>query len=166
MTVPSDCGYDPQTHLSLADITLDDSKRLSLVRVSIKLSRIDPFCQGIDIFVGRTGAGLCPASALLHYLQVRGSAPGPLFIFMNGRLLIWQRFVDRLHEGLEKVCVDQLQYCGHSFRIGVATKAAAKGLEDCIIKILVRRENLAYIRYIKLPRGQLGGYSAMLASYP
>jgi hypothetical protein len=39
MTVPSDGGYNPQTHLNLSDIALDDNRRPSLVRVSIKQSK-------------------------------------------------------------------------------------------------------------------------------
>jgi len=67
-------------------------------------------------------------------------------------------------QGSEKACVDQSQYCGHSFRIGAATTGAAKGLEDCIKKTLGRWESLAYLRYLKLSHEQLGGYSAMLVS--
>ena len=37
------------------------------------------------------------------------------------------------------------KYSGHSFRIGAATTAAAKGIEDCIIKILGWWESLAYL---------------------
>ena len=164
MTVPGDSEYDPQAHLSLGDIALDDNRRPSLVRVTIKQSKTDPFRKGIDIFVGRTGTDLCPVAALLGYLETRGSAPGPLFVFADGRLLTRQRFVDRVREALRKAGVDHSKYCGHSFRIGAATTAAAKGVEDCIIKTLGRWESLAYLQYIKLPREQLGGYSVLLAS--
>ena len=37
------------------------------------------------------------------------------------------------------------------------------GVEDCIIKTLGRWESLAYLQYVKLPREQLGDYSAVLA---
>ena len=164
MTVPGDSEYDPQAHLSLGDIALDDNRRPSLVRVTIKQSKTDPFRKGIDIFVGRTGTDLCPVAALLGYLETRGSTPGPLFVFADGRLLTQQRFVDRVREALRKEGVDHSKYCGHSFRIGAATTAAAKGVEDCIIKTLGRWESLAYLQYIKLPREQLGGYSVLLAS--
>ena len=89
----------------------------------------------MDLFIGRTGTDLCPVTALLDYLSVRRSGPGPLFVFTDGRMLSRQRFVDRVREGLVKADVDQTKYCGHSFRIGAATTAAAKGVEDCIIKL-------------------------------
>ena len=84
MTVPGDSEYDPHTHLSLSDIAVDDSKHPSLLRVTIKQSKTDPFRKGVDIFIGRTGTDLCPVAALLSYLSVRGSSLGPLFILSDG----------------------------------------------------------------------------------
>ena len=132
--------------------------------MTIKQSKTDPFRKGVDIFVGRTGTDLCPVGALLDYLQVRGATPGALFIFADGRLLTRQRFVDRVREALQRAGVDQSKYCGHSFRIGAATTAATKGVEDCIIKTLGRWESLAYLQYVRLSREQLSGYSAVLVS--
>ena len=163
MTVPGDNDYDPNTHLSLADIAVDDNKRPSLLRVNIKQSKTDPFRKGVGIFVGRTGTDLCPVGAILDYLRVRGSSPGALFIFSDGRFLTRQRFVDCVREGLQKAGVDHSKYSGHSFRVGAATTAASKGVEDCI-QTLGRWKSLAYLQYVELPREQLSGYSALLAS--
>ena len=69
-----------------------------------------------------------------------------------------------VHDGLQKAGIDQDKYCGHSFRIGVATTAAAKGIENSLIKTLGRWESLVYLQYIKLPRSQLAGVSNILAS--
>ena len=71
--------------------------------------------------------------------------------------------MEKVRDGLKRAGIDQTKYCGHSFRIGAATTAAAKGVEDCIIKILGRWESLAYLQYVKLPREQLSGYSSLLA---
>ena len=101
MSVPNDRRYDLQTHLSLSDIALDDNKRPTL-RVTIKQSKTDPIRQGVDIYVGHTATDLCLVSALLDYLQARGSVPGPLFMFADGRLLTRQRFMDRKQDGMEK----------------------------------------------------------------
>ena len=64
---------------------------------------------------------------------------------------------------LETAGLDQSRYCGHSFRIGVATEAAKKGIEDAIIKSLGRWKSLAYLEYIKIPRSDLVHYSSVLA---
>ena len=101
---------------------------------------------------------------MLGFIAVRGPAPGPLFTFADGSFLTQQRFVDMVRAALQKAGVDQRQYCGHSFRIGAATTAAKKGLDDNIIKTLGRWESTAYLQYVKIPREQLAGYAKLLAS--
>ena len=101
---------------------------------------------------------------MLDCLHARGTGAGALFTFGDGRVLTRARFVELVRAALGRAGVDQAKYSGHSFRIGAATTAAAKGIEDCIIKILGRWESLAYLQYIKVPREQLGGYSAALVS--
>ena len=164
LTVPSGSEYDPGVHLNVGDLTLDNATQPSLVRVNIKQSKTDPFRKGVYLYLGRTGTDLCPVAALLDFLQARGTAPGMLFTFEDGRLLTRQRFVDLVRDALQKAGVPREKYCGHSFRIGAATTAAARGVEDCIIQTLGRWESLAYLRYVRLPREQLAGYSTLLAS--
>ena len=101
---------------------------------------------------------------MLSYLCVRGMEDGPLFKFEDGRVLTRQRFVAVVKEGLQRAGIDSSKYNGHSFRIGAATTAAAKGIEDSIIKTLGRWESVAYLQYVKIPRSQLAGYSNMLVS--
>ena len=101
---------------------------------------------------------------MLSYLCAKGMAEGPLFKFADGRVLTRQRFVIAVREGLEKVEINSSKYSGHSFRIGAATTAAARGIKDCVIKTLGRWESVAYLQYVKLPRSQLAGYSNVLVS--
>ncbi len=144
MTVgPSEKDHDPGVHLSIGDIGLDHPRRPSFLRVTIKQSKTDPFRQGVNLFVGRTGTDLCPVAAVLDYLRHRGTAAGPLFLFSNGRVLTRQRFVILVREALLTAGISQEKYCGHSFRIGVATTAATKGIEDSVIKTLGRWESVA-----------------------
>ena len=103
-------------------------------------------------------------STLLGYLCTRGSSAGALFRFGDGKVLSRPRFVERVRAALRLAGVDQAKYCSHSFRIGAATTAAAKGVEDCVIKTLGRWESAAYLRYVKIPREQLAGYSSTIAS--
>ena len=83
LSVPSDGAYDPTVHLSVADLALDCPWRPSFVRVRIMQSKTDPFHKGIDLFVGATGNDLCPVTAVLDFLQERGTEPGPLFLFAD-----------------------------------------------------------------------------------
>ena len=162
MTVPSDGGYDSTVHLSLSDVAIDDPTTPSLVRLTIKQSKTDPFRKGVELFIGKASSPLCPVAALLDYLQVRGGEPGPLFKYQDGRALTRARFAAAVRSALHKAGVDQSKYCTHSFRIGAATTAAAKGVEDSVIKTLGRWESLAYLQYVRIPRDQLAGYSQQL----
>ncbi len=67
-----------------------------------------------------------------------------------------------MREALEEAGVDPGRYNGHSFRIGAATTAAARGLEDSTVRTLGRWKSLAYLEYIKIPREQLATYTARL----
>ena len=83
--VPSQAEYDPNTHLSLADIALDNKVNPSVTQVTIKQSKTDPFRQGVDLYLGRTGKDIiCPIQAIVPYLIKRGTQPGPLFVFAYG----------------------------------------------------------------------------------
>ena len=69
-----------------------------------------------------------------------------------------------LKEVLQVDGVDQSKYSGHSFRIGAATTAAARGMEDSIIKTLGRWNSVDYLQYVKIPRQQLASYSKILCT--
>ena len=164
MSYPTATTYDPEVHLCVQDIAVDDPLSPAVLQVTIKQSKTDPFRKGVCLSIGRTGTRLCPVAAMLDFLAARGMSPGPVFRFEDGSFLTRQRFVDLVRDALKKAGVDQRQYCGHSFRIGAATTAAKKGLEDCIIKMLGRWESVAYLQYVRIPREQLAGYSKLLAS--
>ena len=52
---------------------VDDPACPSRMEVRIKASKTDPFRQGISLFIGKVASDLCPVSAMLAYLVVRGS---------------------------------------------------------------------------------------------
>lgn len=162
MTVPSDQEFDPAIHLTKKDLALDNQIAPCTVRVRLKQSKTDPFRQGISLFVGRTGSDLCPVAAILAYLAVRGEREGPLFVYRDGRYLTRQRLVAEVRSALVRAGMDQSNYSGHSFRIGAATTAAERGIEDAVIKTLGRWRSLAYLEYVKIPREQLASYSGRL----
>ncbi len=160
LTVPDDNAYDASTHLSWGDILVDDPLSPSYMEVHLKSSKTDPFRQGISLFIGKVPSQLCPVSAMLSYLRVRGNKDGPLFRFHDGRPLARQRLVLAVKGALDVAGVNPGHYSGHSFRIGAATTAAARGLEDSTVRTLGRWKSLAYLDYIKIPREQLATYSA------
>ena len=164
MTVPSEEGYDPAVHLSWGDVAIDDPASPSVLRVTVKQSKTDPFRRGVDLFLGKTEKEVCPVQALLGYMVSRGCGDGPLFVYKDGRYLTRQRLVEALRGALEEAGLDCAKYCGHSFRIGAATAAAKQGIEDSIIQTLGRWKSLAYLQYVKIPRDQLANYSRVLCA--
>ena len=86
-TVPSQNDYDPDSHLSLSDLSVDSKIDPSMIRINIKQSKTDPFQQGVHLCLGKTGNIICPITSLLPYLMVRKGTPGPLFVMENGQYL-------------------------------------------------------------------------------
>ena len=100
----------------------------------------------------------------MAYIAVRGTDQGPLFYFTDRRLLTRERFVKEVRAALSKAHVNPDVYAGHSFRIGAATVAYAKGIEDSTIMTLGRWKSNAYQRYIRIPQQQLAKLFATIAT--
>lgn len=166
MTIPSLEAYDSAIHLSLGDIALDSRTTPTIVWLTIKQSKTDPFCKGVRLCLGRTGSVVCPVKALLPYLAIRGSAPGSLFISASGAPLTRAQFKAHLSATLQKAGLDDSKYNTHSFRIGAATSAKAVGISDVHIQLLGRWRSSAYLGYIKTPTHVLTQLSKQLVSSP
>ena len=151
--VPIHAAY----HLAHGDVRVNDPSDLKFVVVRIKASKTDPFRKGLSVFLGRTGQILCPVAVNLSYMVQRGGKEGQFFLFDEGHGLTQERFVAEVRKALAVVGIDSSRYAGHSFRIGAATTAAQKGIEDFLIKTLGRRESAAYTLYIWTPPGTLCG---------
>ena len=87
--------------------------------------------------------------SLLHYLQLRPKAPGPLFCFLNGQPISRSYFDKILHNCLKCSQLDSSRYKGHIFRIGAATTAAERGLSDSQIRAMGRWNSNAFRKYIR-----------------
>ena len=156
--------YDPSAHLSINDIAVDCHDKPSLVSLKIKASKTDPFRQGVTIFLGATESTFCPVNALLAYVDVRGQAPGPLFLFKDQQQLTRERLVSCLRMAISKAGFDPKLYAGHSFRIGAATAPHLNGVEDSTIMTLGRWKSDAYLRHIRIPKEQLAKLSTRIAN--
>ncbi len=117
----------------------------------------------MTIYIGRSNNLLCPVSALLSYLTIRGNCSGILFHFQDTTPLTKPKFTSKLRDLLRQAGLDNSFYAGHSFRIGAATTAAAKGIEDSLIQTLERWKSSAYLAYIRIPPSSLAAVSRTLA---
>ena len=140
-TVPSQSEYDPSTHLSLDDIAIDSADSPSLIQVSIKQSKTDPFHKGVQLFLAKTGKNICPITAIMPYLALRGPKQGPLFLYQGGNYLTRQSFTTLLRTTLRQAGLDDSQYAAHSFRIGAVITAKEAGISDVHIKMLGQWKN-------------------------
>ena len=133
-----------------------------MLKVSIKQSKTDPFCKGVNIYLGATGHSLCPIRGILPYLTLRGSRRGPLFLLEDGRGLTRQLFSTSLDNLLSELKRDTRNYSTHSFWIGAATSAKTANIPDTFIKMMGRWRSDVYQRYIKTPPGELAKLSKYL----
>jgi len=97
-------------------------------------------------------------------MVLRGSGSGPLFYFQSGAPLTRSKFVAKLRVVLSEVGIECSKYSGHSFRIGAATTAAARGIQDSLIKTMGRWESIAYQLYIRMPQAQLLSVAKTMAA--
>ena len=163
ITVESASKFDPQIHLSLSDLAVDNTQAPQVISIKLKRSKTDQFMKGVKLVLGRTHNVLCPVTALLAYLAHRGDSPGPLFCWANREPLTKTKFVDHVRKGLIIANIPAHLYTGHSFRIGAATTAASVGIEDSTIQTLGRWKSSAYLLYIKLNPSHLATLSSTMA---
>ena len=81
LTIPNESGFDASSHLAWGDIGVDNPKCPAVLSVRLKASKTDPFRKSITLYVGKGSPGICPVSAVLAFLVVRGAGPGQLFCF-------------------------------------------------------------------------------------
>ena len=94
---------------------------------------------------------ICPVKALINYLRLRGTQPGPLFILHDGRSVPSYVFTTTLKECIATMGLDPQQYTSHSFRIGGASFAHQHNFSDIQLQRLGWWKSSAYRRYIRCP---------------
>ena len=144
--------YNPDTHLSLTDISLDN--RPHLIAVYIKT---DTFQKGVTLYVGATNHPVCPVAGILPYLALRGGQPGLFFLTKEGKGLTWMSY-------LKNSRYTHVTTNTNSFQIGAATTAAEAGIPDRRIKILGRWQSNTYQQYIWMQPHSLARFSQQLVS--
>ncbi|CAC5415197.1 unnamed protein product [Mytilus coruscus] len=136
----------------LQDITVDPTKQFFIFR--LRSSKRDPFRQGVNIIIYENDT-FKPVDTMSKYLSIRynnGALPkSPLFVEdeFQSSPLSRETFISSLRQLLDTLGYNTVKFCGHSFRIGAATSAAACCVEDHIIQTLGRWSSDCYIRYIR-----------------
>ena len=160
----SPASFHPSKSLTWGDVAVNSHSNPTMVQFHLKTSKCDQFGAGSDVVVSRTDNQLCPVSALLQYIELRGDRAGPFFLDSSHNVVTKPRFIDRIREILTAIGLPQHQFAGHSFRIGAATTAAAAGIEDSTIQTLGRWHSAAFLQYIRTLKEQLAAISSTLAT--
>ena len=163
-TCPSQERFDSSSMLAVGDISVDSHTNPRCLSVKLKRSKCDPFGARVLVHVGRTFLPLCPVAAVLSYLAVRPSSPGPLFIYEDGTPLSRDRLSASFALALRSAGLNDRGYSSHSFRIGAATAAARAGISDSLIQTLGRWKSSAFTAYIRTPKETLCAASVSLAN--
>ena len=133
--------------LMLSDTIL----RGSSLQVTIRFSKTDQKGRAHGItFKGQDGNPLCPVQATREFLAIRGTRAGPLFMHYNRTYLSRYQFNNMLARTLKKIGEPgNPNIKAHSFRIGGATNAMAKGIPYSQIQQMGRWQSHAAKRYIR-----------------
>ena len=152
--------------ISVDDISVDSWENPTLLAIQLRFSKTDQEGTGATLYVGRTFKPICPVASVLAYMVVRRglAGSGPLFVLADGSPLRREKLVAWLKSTLTAAGIDASKFSGHSFRIGAASVAAARGIEDSTIQALGRWKSDSFKRYIRIPRQELAHISQMLAS--
>ena len=103
----------------------------------------------VGVTVAAQASSYCPVGALKHYLALRGTTPGFLFLKQDMTPVERREFTDKLSLCLKCCHLSSTLYKSHSFRIGAATCAALKGMSDSQIRELGRWKSDAFKKYIR-----------------
>ncbi len=103
---------------------IDQQPNPNYAFLNLKFSKTDQFGKGCKVVLARSSNALCPVSALMRYLHLRGRSPGPLFRCADGSALTKEKLNYKLQNILKK-CGWPQTFTLHSFRVGAATTAAA-----------------------------------------
>ena len=157
-TVPKEQDYNPSIHLSYADVAVDSKIDPRIVQIYINQSKTDPFRKGVKLSLGRTDCAVCPVSAILAYLVIRGAQPGPMFLTAQGKPLTRRHFSSALTDILANIGLPVQNFNTHSFRIGAATSAKQANISDTDIQMLGRWRSDTYKRYIHMASPDLANF--------
>ena len=136
------------------DVTLQITAQgqLQYITVHIKISKTDPFGQGIDMIIACSGIQVCRTCSAWDLIQshhANQASPTAPFFQLSGQPLSRSIIMGHTKGLLAKLGLNPSLYSGHSMHIGGATMAATASLRDWEIKSLVHWKSSTYQTYIR-----------------
>ena len=127
----------------------------SVLEVRIPHSKTDQLGKGTVLSLKHTGAFLCPVCSMQSCLKVRPKVSGQLFIHANLEYVTRYQFNSVLKKALAASGVNATKFASHSFRIGTASHAACRGMDENAIKELGKWDSQSYKSYIRIPTSSM-----------
>ena len=142
-------NFNPAIHPCLSDLSIHDENTITF---TIKQSKASQF-RKIPIYLFRLNSPISPYESLANHILYRQSIHAlpsdPLFTNEHGTIATGTWFHHHLRQILTISGFSAENFSGHSFRIGAASTAASRGLQDHTIQLLGRWSSQAYQSYIR-----------------
>lgn len=133
--------------VQVTDISFDSEKSMI---ITLRHHKTNDSNLPTSLHLCATDTGdTCPVQATKTYLSIFSHNKGPLFPFKSGSTLSYYFVANMFSHTLTLCGLNSNRYKGHSFRIGAATDAAARGLSDATIQKLGSWKSNAFQRYIR-----------------
>ncbi len=129
----------------------DVQHKKNTLRITLRFSKTDQTGKtSVITMKGSEGHKLCPVRALCLYAKQRGRVPGPLFVHNDNSFVSIFQFNAVLKSVLNLALPGCNSIKSHSFRIGGATNAIAKGIPYEDVQNMGRWRSHAARKYIRV----------------
>ena len=120
------------------------------IRLRVRFSKTDQTGKTSDVIIcQKAGHPLCPVRAMFEFMKIRVKKSGPLFMHFDSTFVSRFQFNAVLKAALSFANVHSVNVKSHSFRIGGATNAIAKGVPYEQVQEMGRWKSDAAKRYIR-----------------
>ena len=139
-------------NLQLSDITFlqSDKDTTSGLKISFKsFKHSTPNTIHTIVIKDSSADQLIPS--MTSYLKLRGTQPGPLFMWSDSKPILYSQFQQTLSLALQFIGPSPSQYSSHSFRLGRATHALLQGYSELQVMKIGRWSSTAHLRYLRPP---------------
>ena len=113
--IQSESSFDPSIHHTLQDMALDNQESPSMLCLHLKQSKIDPFHQGTEIYLGKTDKKLYPVTAVVWYFSLKRNRGGFLVLFKDSSPLTKPVLVQQICKTLIRKGMEGSKYSSHTF---------------------------------------------------
>ena len=147
-------GKGNQNNIQLEDIQLFGNENVvSRIEIKMQIFKWHKSSRPVILSIERVNntSILCPVSALVAFLALRGTTSGPLYCYPPNKAVSRTFFCTVLARAVDFSGYDRKLYKSHSFRVGAATKASGMGFSELEIQHMGRwGSNSAYKNYVRI----------------